>query len=96
MFTIEVKKKDASEEFSFKDLEMSHQECYGGKITIGGGASSYHLSCARCLRNIWIFREGSEDPTHIIATAIDGEERKIKGYSHNREASFEVVVVQKP
>ena len=31
-FTIEVKKKEKDEEFSFKDLEMFHQECCGGKI----------------------------------------------------------------
>jgi hypothetical protein len=32
MFTIEVRKKGKDEEFDFKDLEMFHQECYGGKI----------------------------------------------------------------
>ena len=32
MFTIEVRKKEKGEEFDFKDLEMFHQECYGGKI----------------------------------------------------------------
>lgn len=32
MFTIEVKKRGKDEEFSFKDLEMFHQECGAGKI----------------------------------------------------------------
>jgi len=31
-FTIEVKKKEKDEEFSFMTLEMFHQECYGGEI----------------------------------------------------------------
>jgi hypothetical protein len=31
-FTIEVKKKAKDEDFDFGSLEMSHQECYGGRI----------------------------------------------------------------
>ena len=32
MFTIEVKKKEKNEEFTFEDLEMFHGECGGGQI----------------------------------------------------------------
>ncbi len=32
MFTIEVEKKEKDEEFGFKDLEMYHKECIGGRI----------------------------------------------------------------
>jgi len=31
-FTIEVKKKEEDEKFSFMDIEIYHQECYGGRI----------------------------------------------------------------
>jgi len=32
MFTIEVKKRRQDEKFSFDDLEIFHQECFGGSI----------------------------------------------------------------
>ena len=34
VYTIKVKRKRKDEEFSFKDLEMYHCECYGGGPTI--------------------------------------------------------------
>ncbi|PJC28959.1 hypothetical protein CO010_00955 [Candidatus Shapirobacteria bacterium CG_4_8_14_3_um_filter_39_11] len=79
MFTIEVKKREKDEEFSFKDLEMFHQECYGGKIKWIGAA----LECKRCRGNIPF--SGREEKK-IVLTAIDGEERRL---------SDDVRVVQK-
>ncbi|GAH71597.1 unnamed protein product [marine sediment metagenome] len=48
MFTIDVKEKGKNEEFSFKDLEMFHQECYGGKIKQNYEGPNWRLTCQRC------------------------------------------------
>ena len=70
MFTIEVKKKGRNEEFSFMNLELFHQECYGGRIKWIGAA----LECKRCRGNIPF--SGREEKK-IVLTAIDGKERKL-------------------
>lgn len=82
MFTIEVKKKEKDEEFSFEDLEMFHQECYGGKIKVDscspdgtGGEGAQLLECERCGESIRVLVSGHT--ATIIKTAIDGQERKI-------------------
>lgn len=54
-FNIEVKKRGKDEEFGFEDLEMFHQECYGGKIKVKPEFSAkretvneWLLQCERC------------------------------------------------
>ncbi len=82
MFTIEVEKKGKDEEFTFKDLEMFHQECYGGRIEItrsklgGSPPAGYHLTCQRCKCE----KEINIDPdaVEIVKTAIDKKERKLE------------------
>lgn len=89
MFTIEVKKRGKEQEFSLEDLEMFHQECYGGGIKqemgSGLGFGEGILTCTRCeeRRRVLI---GQDMVFKIIQTAIDGQERKI---------TEEVCVIQK-
>ena len=72
MFTIEVEKKGKDEEFTLEDLEMYHEECYGGKIE---ATDEDLLSCKRC----GYFEEIDKDiALTIIKTVIDGQERKTK------------------
>jgi hypothetical protein len=86
-FTIEVKKKEKDEDFKFEDLEMWHQECYGGKIKIeitkeqlsGDWFTLYKLTCTRCGREIYLDKN-SDSPADIIKTSIDEKERTIKGF----------------
>lgn len=80
-FTIEVKKRGKDEEFSFEDLELFHQECFGGEIKITQSEFShiprgYNLTCQRCKseREIDIRIEA----IGIIKTAIDGKEREME------------------
>jgi hypothetical protein len=91
-FTIEVKKKEKDEDFKFEDLEMYHQECYGGKIKIevvevtevksaadeGTPHALFKLSCTRCGREIYLDKN-SNSPAEVIKTSIDGKEREIDG-----------------
>ena len=92
MFTIEVKKKEKDEKFSFEDLEFVHQDCLGGEIKIGfmegyvypgptfpTSKKFYELSCSKCGRIVWILQQ-SEAPIKIIKTAVDGQNRKLDGY----------------
>ena len=81
MFTIEVKKKAEDEEFSFKDIEMFHQECMGGKIEItksdlSSDMGGHNLTCKRCGTQKEI--EIGDETINIIKTVIDGQERKIE------------------
>jgi hypothetical protein len=87
-FTIGVKKKEKDEDFKFEDLEMYHQECYGGKITIEVTEKTdsnedkyalFKLTCTRCHRTMYL-DINSNSPAEIIKTSIDGEEREIKGF----------------
>jgi len=78
MFTIEVKKRSKDEEFSFEDLEMFHQECYGGRIKVKGvegEEKGVQLVCSRC-------RSKKFDDRDVIIgitqTAIDGKEKGFK------------------
>jgi hypothetical protein len=91
-FTIEVKKKEKDEDFKFEDLEMYHQECYGGKIKIEvteettRGRDKYalfKLTCTRCHRTIYL-NINSNSPAEIIKTSIDEEEREIRGFEIER------------
>jgi len=96
-FTIEVKKKEKDEEFEFKDLEMYHQECYGGKIKIEvteeteSASSTCHtlfkLSCTKCGREIYLDKN-STFPAEIIKTSVDGKERKIDGIEIERSGLY--------
>ena len=92
MFTIEVKKKKKDEEFSFKDLEIFHKECMGGRILVSTqkikeqrvylnivDLNIYVFECKRCGRKVGVDID-SYNPEYIIKTAIDGQERKIKGF----------------
>ena len=92
MFTIEVKKKDKDEGFTFKDLEMLHQECHGGTLvklqaTALGEYDTYKLSCRRCGASIRIHQDTI---TGTIATSIDGKERKF-----TEEPRKHIKIVQK-
>jgi hypothetical protein len=80
MFTIEVEKKKKDEDFSFEDLEMFHQECYGGKIKItqsklNNFPKGYNLICQRCKSEKEI---EISDVIEIIKTAVDKEERELE------------------
>jgi len=118
IFTIEVKKREKDEKFSFEDLEMFHQECFGGSIekvsyyeykemygdtfkiqahefrpigeTRYGGAyvkrNFWILICQRCKATIEIEIAPKLQTVEIIATAIDGKERRF---------TDEITVVQK-
>lgn len=82
MFTIEVKKRGKDEEFSFEDLEMFHKECGGGRIMqeledAVCCPSDWTLICQRCGASIEIKAKPNFQTAKVIATAVDGEERKI-------------------
>ncbi|HEY0089414.1 MAG TPA: hypothetical protein VGB37_11260 [Candidatus Lokiarchaeia archaeon] len=94
-FTIEVRKKEKDEEFEFKELEILHQECYGGKIVVKDfkeriDEESKHplLVCSRCKKEIDIW---DYDMIKIIRTAVDGEKREIK----RQLPSDSITVIQK-
>jgi hypothetical protein len=92
-FTIEVKKKEKDEDFKFEDLEMYHQECYGGEIKIEVTEETdrnedikyalFKLTYTRCHRTIYL-NINSNFPAEIIKTSIDGKEREIKGFEIER------------
>ena len=78
MFTIEVKKKDKDEKFSFEDLELFHGDCGGGKIGQVYGSLVWWFTCERCSVKYTISTsssEGKENLAMIAATAVDGQER---------------------
>ena len=87
MFTIEVEKREKDEKFKFEDLEMFHQDCYGGKINKKfieveinpekKESSLLEIECVCCRQKIWI---PENSIIEIVKTAKDGQERKIKGY----------------
>lgn len=102
MFIIEVKKKGKDGEFSFKDLEMFHQECYGGKIKVESlGDRDWLLTCQRCSQQCELGGKGREDGIpRIIRTAIDGQEREVSAYGEldkewGQRAHFKFHVIQK-
>ena len=93
MFTIEVKKRGKDEKFSFEDLEMFHQECYGGKIELesekrdeyghkvehGVSVPEYDGWNLICPRcEDKAWIFKGEKSLMIVQTAIDGEEKKLK------------------
>jgi len=89
MFTIEVKKKEKDKKFSFKDLEMFHQECCSGQIKLEVTRARancfseipvelYELTCARCGERVWLKKQ-SRGLSKIIRTAIDERKREING-----------------
>jgi len=88
MFTIEVKKKEKDEKFSFEGLKMFHQECLGGEIEVNTYSfliddeqhEVYALTCNRCGKTIYLLVD-SKLPSEIIKTAIDGQKRKSEGIS---------------
>lgn len=75
-FTIEVERKERAEEFSFGDLELCHQECYGGEVVqeFDDDHGSWRCECTRC--GCEIFRLSPKETILITQTAIDGQERK--------------------
>ncbi len=85
MFTIEVRKKSKDEEFSFKDLEMFHRECIGGRIKITEDSLFIRLICLRCKTEKILLRDANPS-TELIQTVIDGKERKI---------DYDICVVQR-
>jgi len=77
-FTIEVKRADKRQTFTFQSLVMSHQECLGGEITTDSSScqgSSWRLSCERCKARIYIDVDQARE---IILTAINGESLTIE------------------
>ena len=83
MFTIEVGKEEKDKNFSFRVLKMFHQECYGGEITMlecgssgTGGRGAWLLICQRCGASRIVLAQ--EHTVIIIATAVDGQERKFE------------------
>ena len=99
MFTIEVKKKGKDEEFGFKDLEMFHQECYGGKIKQSQyreREEDWMLTCQRCGQWCVISGDLEDGVPRIVKTVMDGQERKIHTFTRGRwNVDFEVRVIQK-
>jgi len=89
MFTIEVKKREKDEKFSFEELEMFHQECCSGRIEqeigSGFGFGEGILTCKRCEESRRV-SVAQNMISKIVQTAIDGQERKI---------TEEVCVIQK-
>ena len=85
MFTIEVKKKEGDKDFTYKELELSHLGCGGGKIEASehreaSGQIDYFfgkidLRCKRCTKTFYLYADGIAE---ISKTAIDGKEREIK------------------
>jgi len=77
MFTIRVKKREANEEFSFKDVrrsaEVSHNDCLGGKTIWSLFGNDWVFDCKRCSTHDSIQQEIQP----IILTSIDNEERII-------------------
>jgi hypothetical protein len=101
--TIEVKKKEKDEEFKFEDLEMYHEDCYGGRIKIEvtkkheayglkRDLTLYKLTCTRCGREIYLDKN-SNSPADIIKTSIDEEERTIEGFGIVEENPNEAVLI---
>ena len=95
-FTIEVKKKRKDEEFGFKDLELFHKECFGGKIKQRHVGKVWSLNCQRCGVSCTIEVAG-RGTVRIIDTAIDSQERKVNAYSEEWQSWTEshTLVVQK-
>lgn len=85
MFTIEVKKREKDEEFSFgdalKSAQVVHDDCYGGKGEFkwvsGEDHDYWYFYCKRCLVETQIRGQREEVRLKIIQTAIDGKERKL-------------------
>lgn len=82
MFTIEVKKREKDEEFTFEDVKKEarvfHEDCHRGKVrwrdTEG---DQWVFDCQRCENGTFI--NGPERlKTEIVSTAVDGQERKFK------------------
>ena len=84
MFTIEVKKKEKGEKFTFNDLEMLHQECYGGKVVFEWESwVGYHFECLRCGKSVKIENKSEgKVKFKIVQTAIDGKERQLTKNIH--------------
>ena len=90
MFTIEVKKREKDEEFSFEDLEMFHQECGGGKIEVRNRDKGWRdFICKRC--EVSECKISPENALKIIQTAIDGKKRRLGIWIEE----YDIYVIQK-
>lgn len=84
MITIEIKKMDQEEDFTFSTSGiLFHGDCSGGKIVVEPKEDLYWshfflLSCQRCrIRlGISVLDRGAEE---TCKTAVDGKPRVIKG-----------------
>lgn len=90
-FTIEVKKKEKDEEFSFEDLAMFHKECYGGRMRIQTDPS-LKLICQRCRVEVAL---SSLAVAEIVRTAMDGQERKGDWNWSYGVKTHEITVIQR-
>ena len=85
--TVEITKQDAGQEFSFGDLRMKHQDCFGGKIKIEHDNSCRQalLICKRCGFSERIFKD---DLVKIINTAVLGNDFILEDDVHEEHMKF--------
>ena len=81
---IQVRKKNAADDFSFVDMELLHQNCCGGKIESHfterdrSKVSLWSLDCQRCSEH---FLMNTKEAATVIRTAVDGQERETRSES---------------
>jgi hypothetical protein len=73
----EVKKVSEEKLGSIEDLEITHKNCYGGKITISYYSAHMLLECNRCKIRFYLY-----DSPHIrmelLSVAVEGKEKKFQ------------------
>jgi hypothetical protein len=95
-FIVEVTRRKADDpELSFNNLEMFHQNCFGGKIVYytreGMRDHQQCLKCERCDSGVIVDRDKLWDwKKEIILTAIDGKKREIP-----RRWEKQIIILQK-
>jgi hypothetical protein len=97
MFTIEVPKKTSSDEVDVETLEMSHQECEGGALTVEvfqrWRNTLMKITCQKC--NDWcLVIHGAGTTGRIGRTALDGKTRTIASHPASLNP-HKITVVQK-
>jgi hypothetical protein len=98
MFTIGVPQKAVGDEFDVKHLELFHQECVDGKLTIEVYERWHNtlmkLTCPKC--NEWcLVICGPATTGRMERTALDGEKRLIASHPDSLNPQ-KIAVVQRP
>lgn len=84
-YTIVTSHAQPSDQFSFGDLELNHQECGAGLIELQELEGQWKLECKRC--GLWrVVLKKETGTVAIINTAFDGQRRPVQqGYGGDGE-----------